>query len=252
MAQIYETSFKKGHNMKRILPIIAMAMMTMNTLAQTPVYDKSRQRQWQAMELGEIDFTPKEYYRIFHGEPEALNLWLGDRYAVYDHNWHWAGLHSGFRWDFNSEKSKAVNLAPKRMAALAEFYLIDKLYEEMMDTLSHQMQRELSRAADCEIDKYFEAYKPSFQSYESSICDLMARYVEYSTPTYCGPPDDFHEMDNMVDELRVLRETVSNTHNAYMESMLKEEVYADVLERYKKLNKKLFWRVFVLEGKKQH
>ena len=37
-----------------------------------------------------------------------------------------------------------------------------------------------------------------------------------------------------------------------IESMLKEEVYADVLERYKKLNKKLFWRVFALEGKSKH
>ena len=33
---------------------------------------------------------------------------------------------------------------------------------------------------------------------------------------------------------------------------VKEEVYADVLERYKKLNKKLFWRVFALEGKSKH
>ena len=235
--------------MKKTMTLLLMACLTLNVLAQTVVYDKSRQRQWQAMELGEIDFHPKEYYRIMHGEPEALNLWMGDSYAVYDHNWHWAGLHSGFRWDFNAEKSTAVNVAPKRLAALAEFYLTDKQYEEMMDTINNQLLRELSRAADCEIDKYYEAYRPSYQLYETSICDLMARYVEYSTPTYCGAPDDFHEMDNMVDELRVLRETVSNTHDAYMESMLKEEVYADVLERYKRLNKKLFWRVFALEGK---
>ena len=235
--------------MKKTMTLLLMACLTLNVLAQTVVYDKSRQRQWQAMELGEIDFHPKEYYRIMHGEPEALNLWMGDSYAVYDHNWHWAGLHSGFRWDFNAEKSTAVNVAPKRLAALAEFYLTDKQYEEMMDTINNQLLRELSRAADCEIDKYYEAYRPSYQLYETSICDLMARYVEYSTPTYCGAPDDFHEMDNMVDELRVLRETVSNTHGAYMESMLKEEVYADILERYKRLNKKLFWRVFALEGK---
>ena len=237
--------------MKRILTII-MAMMTLNSLAQTPVYDKSRQRQWQAMELGEIDFTPKEYYRIFHGEPEALNLWLGDRYAIYDHKWEWAGFHSGWTWKFNAEKSKAVNLAPKRMAALAELYLIDKQYEEMMDTLNHQVMRELSRAADCEIDKYYEAYKPTFQKYDSNIADLLTRYIVASGACSIGGADKLNVLDEMVDELRVLRETTTNTHNAYMESMLKEEVYADVLERYKKLNKRLFWRVFALEGKDEH
>ena len=139
------------------MTLLLTACMAVSALAQTVVYDKSRQRQWQAMELGEIDFHPKEYYRIMHGEPEALNLWMGDSYAVYDHNWHWRGFHSGWSWDFNADKSTAVNLAPKRLAALAEFYLTDKQYEEMMDTINHQVQRELSRAADCEIDKYYEA-----------------------------------------------------------------------------------------------
>lgn len=238
--------------MKRIYTLLLTACLVCNAMAQSVVYDKSRQRQWQAIELGEIDFYPKEYYRIMHGEPELLNLWMGDSYAVYDHNWHWAGFHSGFRWDFNAEKSKAVNLAPKRLAALAEFYLIDKQYEEMMDTINHQVQRELSRAADCEIDKYYEAYRPSYQLYEESISKLLTRYIVGSGASSAGAADKFNELDNMVDEIRVLRETVSNTHNAYMESMLKEEVYADILERYKKLNKKLFWRVFALEGKNKY
>lgn len=238
--------------MKRIYTLLLTACLVCNAMAQSIVYDKSRQRQWQAIELGEIDFYPKEYYRIMHGEPELLNLWMGDSYAVYDHNWHWAGFHSGFRWDFNAEKSKAVNLAPKRLAALAEFYLIDKQYEEMMDTINHQVQRELSRAADCEIDKYYEAYRPSYQLYEESISKLLTRYIVGSGASSAGAADKFNELDNMVDEIRVLRETVSNTHNAYMESMLKEEVYADILERYKKLNKKLFWRVFALEGKNKY
>ena len=238
--------------MKKILTIIIMAMISLHSLAQTPVYDKSRQRQWQAMELGEINFTPKEYYRIFHGEPDALNLWMGDKYAVYDHKWEWSGLHSGWTWKFNEEKSKAVNLAPKRMAALAEFYLTDMLYEEMMDSLNHQVQRELSRAADCEIDKYFEAYKPTLDRYDRNVTDLLTRYIVASGASSAGPADQFNVLDEMVDELRVLRETATNTHNSYMESMLKEEVYADVLERYKKLNKRLFWRVFALEGKDNH
>ena len=234
------------------MTLLLTACMAVGALAQTVVYDKSRQRQWQAMELGEIDFHPKEYYRIMHGEPEALNLWMGDSYAVYDHNWHWRGFHSGWSWDFNADKSTAVNLAPKRLAALAEFYLTDKQYEEMMDTINHQVQRELSRAADCEIDKYYEAYRPSFQLYEESIADLLTRYIVGSGASSAGAADKFNELDNMVGELRVLRETASNTHGAYMESMLKEEVYADVLERYKKLNKKLFWRVFALEAKSKH
>ena len=121
-----------------------------------------------------------------------------------------------------------------------------------MDTINHQVQRELSRAADCEIDKYYEAYRPSFQLYEESIADLLTRYIVGSGASSAGAADKFNELDNMVGELRVLRETASNTHGAYMESMLKEEVYADVLERYKKLNKKLFWRVFALEGKSKH
>ena len=238
--------------MRKIFTILLTACLALDAVAQSVVYDKSRQRQWQAMELGEIDFYPKEYYRIMHGKPEALNLWMGDSYSVYDHNWHWAGFHSGYRWDFNAEKSTAVNLAPKRLAALAEFYLTDKQYEEMMDTINHQVQRELSRAADCEIDKYYEAYRPSFQLYEESITDLLTRYIVGSGAGPAGAADRFNELDNMVAELNVLRETASNTHGAYMESMLKEEVYADVLERYKRLNKKLFWRVFTLEGKGKH
>ena len=234
------------------MTLLLTACMAVGALAQTVVYDKSRQRQWQAMGLGERDLHPQEDYPITHGQPEALNLWMGHSYAVYDHNWHWAGFHSGYRWDFNADKSTAVNLAPKRLAALAEFYLTDKQYEEMMDTINHQVQRELSRAADCEIDKYYEAYRPSFQLYEESIADLLTRYIVGSGASSAGAADKFNELDNMVGELRVLRETASNTHGAYMESMLKEKVYADVLERYKKLNKKLFWRVFALEGKSRH
>ena len=238
--------------MKKTMTLLLMACLTLKALSQTPVYDKSRQRQWQAMELGEMDFHPKEYYRIMHGKPEELNLWQGDSYAVYDHNWHWHGLNSGWSWDFNEDKSTAANLAPKRMAALVELYLADKQYEEMMDTINHQVQRELSRAADCEMDKYYDAYRPSYQLYEESITDLMTRYIVGSGASSAGVADKFNELDNMVDELRVLRETAANTHGAYMESMLKEEVYADVLERYKRLNKKLFWRVFALEGKSRH
>lgn len=228
-----------------------MAVPNMSN-AQTIVYDESRQKQWQAMELGKIEFTPKEYYRIMHGEPEALNLWLGDRYAVYDHEWEWAGLHSGWTWTFNANKSKAVNVSPKRLAALAEFALTEKKYEEMMDTLNHQFQRELSRAADCEIDKYYDAYKPDFDRYDKSIADLMARYIVRCGDSSTERGDRLNILDDAVSDLQFLRETVSNTHSAYMESMLKEEVYADVLERYKKLHKKMFWRVFAVEGKDKY
>ena len=240
--------------MKKIffLSLLITAAFAAKGIAQTPVYDESRQKQWQAMELGEIEFTPKEYYRIMHGKPEVLNLWLGDNYAVYDHNWHWAGLHSGFRWDFNAEKSKAVNVSPKRLAALVEYALTDLQYKEMMDTLNHQFQRELSKAADCEIDKYFDAYKPDFDRYEKSIADLMTRYIVGSGASSAGRADKFNILDDAISELNFLRETANNTHSAYMESMLKEEVYADVLERYKKLNKRLFWRVFAVEGQSKH
>ena len=111
---------------------------------------------------------------------------------------------------------------------------------------------ELKRIKDEFLDKYYEAYRPSFQLYEESIADLLTRYIVGSGASSAGAADKFNELDNMVGELRVLRETASNTHGAYMESMLKEEVYADVLERYKKLNKKLFWRVFALEGRSRH
>ncbi len=220
--------------------------------AQTTVYDESRQKQWQAMELGEIEFTPKEYYRIMHGEPEILNLWLGDNYAVYDHNWHWEGIYSGFRWDFNAEKSKAVNVSPKRLAALAEYSLIEKQYKEMMDTISHQFQRELSRAADCEIDKYYDAYQPEFSRYQRAIDNLITRYTVNSAALTNGNIDKLNVLDEALNEYAFLNETVSNTHSAYMESMLKEEVYADVLKRYKKLHKRLFWRVFAVEGENAH
>ena len=231
--------------------VMALAA-TKPCLAQTVVYDESRKKQWQAMELGSIDFTPKEYYRIMHGEPEAENLWMGDRYAVYDHKWQWSGLHSGWTWKFNAEKSKAVNVSPKRLAALAEYALIDLQYKEMMDSLNHQFQRELSRAADCEIDKYYDAYQPEFTRYQKAIGGLITRYTASCAATTNGNPDMLNVLEDTFNEYYLLNEVVENTHSAYMESMLKEEVYADVLEKYKKLHKKLFWRVFAVEGKSKH
>lgn len=244
----------KIHIMKTLYFLtLLMAMIVIKPgYAQTIVYDESRQKQWQAMELGKIEFTPKEYYRIMHGEPEVLNLWLGDRYAVYDHEWEWAGLHSGWTWTFNANKSKAVNVSPKRLAALAEYALTEQKYKEMMDTLNHQFQRELSRAVDCEIDRYYEAYKASFQQYERSIADMMTRYIVGSGASSAGAGDKFNILDDAISEYNFLHETVNNTHSAYMESMLKEEVYADVLERYKKLHKKMFWRVFAVEGNSKY
>ena len=226
--------------MKKFFSLLIMAMVTIGINAQsvTTWYNESMQKQLQAMELGEVEFTPKEYYRFLHGKPDALNLWLGDNYAVYDHNWHWAGLHSGFRWDFNAEKSKAQNVFPYRLAYTATDSLTANRILAMRDTLLNQVEREVARAADCEIDLYYPVYKDLFDKYDSNITCSLTDYL-----VNCGsfvnssfqPGDKLGIKENTILELNKIRELVTNTHNAYMESTLKEEMYNDILDKYKKL-----------------
>lgn len=226
--------------MKKIVTLALMMAMTVGAMAQTVTTweDESMQKQLQAMELGEIEFTPKEYYRILHGKPELLNLWLGDNYAVYDHNWHWAGFHSGYRWDFNQDKSKAQNVFPNRVAYAVVDSLTAAKILSMRDTLLHQVERELARAADCEIDLYYPIYKELFDEYDKNVTLSLTNYL-----VNCGsfanssfqPGDQLGIKDNTILELNKLRELVTNTHNAYMESTMKEEMYNDILDKYKKL-----------------
>lgn len=237
--------------MRKYLILIFAVLSQINILAQTSVYDESMQKQWQAMELGKIEFTPKEYYRFMHGEPELLNLWMGDRYAVYDWNWHWAGLHSGFRWDFNAEKSKAVNVNPKRVAAGVEYALTDKQYEEMMDSVNHELTRELGRAADCEIDKYYEVYKPSFEKYDKAVANLFTRYIVASGASSAGYADKLGVYDSVRLKMMELRQVTANTHSDYMESILKNEIYDQILQDWKKLHRRLNNLVYLVESSKK-
>lgn len=235
----------------RILLFTLTIMAVSNAIAQAPNYDKSLEHQFMAMELGKIDFTPKEYYRIMHGDPDVLNLWLGDRYAVYDWTWEWAGLHSGFEWKFNANESKARNVNPKRDEVLALEVLADKEFETMMDTIKNEFVRQLALAADCEIDKYYNAYEPMFDKFDDSLTNLISRYFVASGNGDGTIGDFLNIRDDVLNELSSIRQARSNAHDAYMESTQKDEVYRSVLQRYKDLHKKMVWRVWFLEKNKR-
>ena len=217
--------------------LAAVAVMSVPALdagAQNIVEDEDLRKQLQAMELGEIDFSPKTYYRIMHGEPEVLNAWLGDKYAVYDHKWEWAGFHSGFEWKFNQNKSKAINIAPLREAYELEMRLVRDQYREVRDSLVHRMVFEMNKAAACEFDLNYAVYKDEFQKYDDSVIDLMNGYSYI-----LRNKDRYGILGNIQEELDECRQFVGNIHDAYMENASKEEAYSDIRKKYQKLLRRM-------------
>lgn len=237
--------------MRRYLMILAALLITAQGFAQEQWDDESMQKQLQAMELGDIEFTPKEYYRILHGKPEPLNFGLGDSYSVYDHEWQWGGIHhTGMRWNFKPNKSIAKNVFPKRVEYTAADSITAWFSEEMMDTLAHQATREIGRAADCTLDLYYDAYSDLFDKYDKNITDNLSSYLVSSGKMVDGTfvvGDKMGIKDKTILELNKLREMVANTHSAYMESTLKEEIYSMLLQDYKKLNKMVLLHRKVVE-----
>lgn len=237
--------------MKRfsLLVFVACMLAQASIFAQVPNYDKSMEHQLKSMELGDLDFKPKEYYNIFHGEPAAENLWSADSYSVYDDHWQWEGFHSHWELKLNKEKSKAKPLNPIRWETDLTDVETKYKFEEMRDSIVHELERQVSLAADCELDKYYNAYKPKFDKYDSSITDLVTAYLVKSGDGMGLIGDAFGIEEETLDELYSIREARNDAHEAYMESTRKEEVYRDVLDRYQKLHNKMVWRVMMLNIK---
>ena len=236
--------------MRKYVLFLFCSLLSICAIAQEKWDDETLQKQFQAMELGEIDFTPKEYYRILHGKPDLLNLWLGDNYAVYDHKWQWSGIHSGWTWKFNADKSKAKNVYPSRILYTASDSLTTRLSEEMMDTLLHQVNRELGRAVDCTVDLYYDAYKDLFNAYDKSITENLSIYLVESGKMVNGTlvtGDIMGIKDKTILELNKIRQMIDNTHNAYLESTQKEELYSTLLQDYKKLNRIVYLNMKIVQ-----
>lgn len=237
--------------MKKIVLLVTIAGMLAHTYApaQQPNYDKSMEYQLRSMELGDLEFSPKEYYNIFHGEPAAENLWQADSYSVYDDHWQWEGFNSHWELRLNKKKSKATPLNPLRWETNVVDIETKYKFAEMRDSVTHELQRQVSLAADCEIDLYYNAYKPKFDKYDNSITDLITTYLVKSGDGLGLVGDAFGIEDETLDEFYSIREARNDAHEAYMESTKKDEVYRDILERYQNLHKKMVWRVMMLNIK---
>jgi len=218
--------------MKRVLLLFCMTLTMSYATAQSVEVKKNSDRiaQLKAMELGDIEFSPKSYYATIHNKPDYDNLWLGDSYSVYDKHWSWSWGHWGIHYRFNASKSKAKNVQPMRVAD--QIYIKGQKSEtqKTLDSLKQQFNYETGKAIDCSVDKTYSVFSSQFKKLDEEIQNNILAYYDLSDAM-----DNYKMVENCTNKLALYRERLSTIHRSYMESSLKREAYQDLIDKMQKL-----------------
>lgn len=172
--------------MKRKIVLISYLLLIATVgYSQRVVYDRSKRRQWQAMEAGEIKLRPKLYYLLFH----------------------------------NNYRRHCQNMSPLRAGATASALYTAKYAEEENSSLEKQVKDEAEKTADCTIDAAYLLYKKTFQKLQDDILKGLSSYMQLAG----GSKINIYE--NMLSEYRLIEQQINTTHGAYMENAYKEQLY---------------------------
>jgi len=218
---------------KKLFSCLLGLLFSCTLQAQVPVTDEGRVAQLKAMELGEINFSPKWYYAFMHNHSTAWNLGLGqnDKYSWYDYEWQWSGFKSGYHLKFKPKKSKATNLQPLRMSGLVTLIDQNKRTKETLDSLREQFNWYTSRETDCVMDKTYPAFKQDFEVLQNRISANL---------TNCYALRDCTDNDGQIEECTLLfnmyKEHISTIRSAHMENAYKLQAYNKILTQMRYLN----------------
>lgn len=140
--------------------LLVCCLMTLSGWAQTVVYDKEKQKQWQSMENGPWDFAPEWYYYFLHKD-----------YSGAEKYWRWRGFKSGYHVRFKEENSNVKRIMPTRIISEETQRQKEQKVEEEMSLVKELHDEEVVRAADRNIDLMYGTYKEDFDRMQDAISE---------------------------------------------------------------------------------
>lgn len=140
--------------------LFVCCLMTLSGWAQTVVYDKEKQKQWQSMENGPWDFAPEWYYYFLHKD-----------YSGAEKYWRWRGFKSGYHVRFKEENSNVKRIMPTRIISEETQRQKEQKVEEEMSLVKELHDEEVARAADRNVDLMYDTYKEDFDRMQDAISE---------------------------------------------------------------------------------
>ena len=134
--------------------------MALSGWAQTIVYDKEKQKQWQSMENGPWDFAPEWYYYFLHKD-----------YSGAEKYWRWRGFKSGYHVRFKEENSNVKRIMPTRIISEETQRQKEQKVEEEMSLVKELHDEEVVCAADRNVDLMYDTYKEDFDRMQDAISE---------------------------------------------------------------------------------
>ena len=220
---------------RRLLIMTVLALSSLNGMAQHPVHDEQKEKQWRSMENGPWDFSPDWFYYFMH-----------KKYSGAETYWKWGFLHSGWRVRFKEEKSNVKRIMPTRITAEETQNRKQKKVEEERAYMEGLYKEEVARATDRNVDLVYPEFRDDFIRMQQSISEGLVYCLEKSKGKLR------YQVDQLTRQNELLCRNIEYIHKTgtgyELENAKRQEAYME----YKKEMETLVSRVAHLVGMAQN
>lgn len=207
---------------------LLVALISLDMVAQVPIYDEAKHYQLRSMETGPWEFSPRSWY---------YSWWSKDMKVLW---WKWSqklpglGIHDNGPAGLGGADHYVSRYSPnqtRRVLMLAQAKMVKKQTQKVEDRIKEVQKRETVSIADRSLDVVWEDYTPSFAKLEIIYTRRLREYRKAF-----GRNEAYRAIQL---EHQKIYDAVNYMRKNYVTNIDRKKVYSQQLNKFEQLIQKM-------------